>query len=545
MKHSKLLLLFIFCLTQYASATDYFWVGGTGYWNELEHWATTSGGSTFHTSEPDSLDDVYFDVNSFDAPGQICYIPDSSMCGSIIAQGVLHEPKLEHEGNYVSKFFVYGDILLSDEIDRNFKYIAMKGSGAISIATEGRSLGGGTFLVMQNEEMVVNLQDTLRVGNLYVNAGEFYSNGHYIDLNSRLYIFSDQTVDMGSSRIDIPLKLQVFESEFIDLSNTTIYFGYESLTSTRQFAGDDEDYGTLYFLGSVHITSSNSYQDFIGLPGSVIAFAAGSTQIATQFHLQGTIDSLVTLLSYETGSEFYLEQNAGTVAGQYLSLTDCHAQGGATFNAFDTYDQGNNSGWNISPFQPEEYFWIGGSGNWSDIEHWATTSGGTTTHVTPPSQIDQVYFDQNSFNTGNAEVIIDVNASCEDLNMSTIDQAMTFSQNNSVVLNIYGSLWLSEQADYSFDQIFFRSTEAEETISTSNAHMGPQSDLEFISAALFALEGDLTAREVFFTQGDFNSNGYDINTNFSFEIYFVNGGNIDLSNSTITTQHYDGGYFPE
>ncbi len=46
-------------------ATDYFWVGGTGNWSDLTHWATTSGGSTLHTSLPGETDDVYFDVNSF------------------------------------------------------------------------------------------------------------------------------------------------------------------------------------------------------------------------------------------------------------------------------------------------------------------------------------------------------------------------------------------------------------------------------------------------------------------------------------------------
>ena len=46
----------------------------------------------------------------------------------------------------------------------------------------------------------------------------------------------------------------------------------------------------------------------------------------------------------------------------------------------------------------DDYFWIGGSGNWSDINHWANTSGGSILHNTPPSADDDVYFDANSFN---------------------------------------------------------------------------------------------------------------------------------------------------
>ena len=44
-----------------------------------------------------------------------------------------------------------------------------------------------------------------------------------------------------------------------------------------------------------------------------------------------------------------------------------------------------------------DYYWIGGSGNWSDISHWATTSGGTVTHPQVPTANDNVFFDQNSF----------------------------------------------------------------------------------------------------------------------------------------------------
>ena len=37
------------------------------------------------------------------------------------------------------------------------------------------------------------------------------------------------------------------------------------------------------------------------------------------------------------------------------------------------------------------------AGNWSDISHWATTSGGVITHPQVPTANDDVYFDTNSF----------------------------------------------------------------------------------------------------------------------------------------------------
>lgn len=43
------------------------------------------------------------------------------------------------------------------------------------------------------------------------------------------------------------------------------------------------------------------------------------------------------------------------------------------------------------------YYWIGGSGDWSDSGHWSLTSGGVSSGVLPTIN-DRVFFDENSFN---------------------------------------------------------------------------------------------------------------------------------------------------
>ena len=41
-----------------------------------------------------------------------------------------------------------------------------------------------------------------------------------------------------------------------------------------------------------------------------------------------------------------------------------------------------------------DYYWVAGSGDWSDhAHHWATTSGGAVFHPSVPSQFDNVIFD--------------------------------------------------------------------------------------------------------------------------------------------------------
>ena len=56
------------------SCSGYYWVGNTGVWSDPFHWATSSGGTEFHLVPPTQFDNVYFDANSFTAPGQTVHI---------------------------------------------------------------------------------------------------------------------------------------------------------------------------------------------------------------------------------------------------------------------------------------------------------------------------------------------------------------------------------------------------------------------------------------------------------------------------------------
>ncbi len=39
-----------------------------------------------------------------------------------------------------------------------------------------------------------------------------------------------------------------------------------------------------------------------------------------------------------------------------------------------------------------DYYWVGGSGNWTDINHWRTTSGGVSLPSVVPGPTDNVFF---------------------------------------------------------------------------------------------------------------------------------------------------------
>jgi len=98
-----------------------------------------------------------------------------------------------------------------------------------------------------------------------------------------------------------------------------------------------------------------------------------------------------------------------------------------------------------------DYYWVGGSGDWSDISRWATTSGGATRHNVVPSPNDRVFFDANSFTAPNQ--VINVNNQsifCLDMNWEAATNNPTFSAPESYILNVYGSLRLSANMVFSF-----------------------------------------------------------------------------------------------
>jgi gliding motility-associated-like protein len=118
-----------------------------------------------------------------------------------------------------------------------------------------------------------------------------------------------------------------------------------------------------------------------------------------------------------------------------------------------------------------DYYWVGGSGNWSDISHWVTTSGGTVNHIVIPTAFDNVFFDANSFTGPGQVVFVNItNAVCRNLNWSGALYNPAFLGNNS--LRIYGSFRIIKQMNFAVGPLYFESTVTGQTIITENQIIG-------------------------------------------------------------------------
>lgn len=98
----------------------------------------------------------------------------------------------------------------------------------------------------------------------------------------------------------------------------------------------------------------------------------------------------------------------------------------------------------------ENYYWVAGSGNWSELNHWATSSGGAVFHSSVPAFDDNVIFDANSFFNADNIVNIDVeSANCLSLSFTALTKNLNFT--GSSELHIYSGLAMSTLVNFGFN----------------------------------------------------------------------------------------------
>jgi len=97
--------------------------------------------------------------------------------------------------------------------------------------------------------------------------------------------------------------------------------------------------------GALTITGSNTFSNITNTvqPASVL-FTAATTNIFSNFSLSGTAGNLITIGS-NIAANHTLSKASGTVSVSNCSISRSSATGGATWNAANSTDGGNNTGW--------------------------------------------------------------------------------------------------------------------------------------------------------------------------------------------------------
>jgi hypothetical protein len=125
--------------------------------------------------------------------------------------------------------------------------------------------------------------------------------------------------------------------------------------TAKQFIGGGSTFNCTLNNGGAGALTIGGSNTFTTLANSVqptsFLFPDGATTTLTNWAINGTAGNLVTIDSSSPTSHT-LSKAGGAVVGNYLSISRSNATGGATWNALDSTDGGNNTGWVFGPGPP-------------------------------------------------------------------------------------------------------------------------------------------------------------------------------------------------
>jgi hypothetical protein len=425
---STFYIVTVFILSSLSTfAANYFWVGGSGSWSDYSaHWATTSGGSVFHTQVPQSTDNVFFDANSFATAGQTVIVDQPIVqCANMNWSGVTNLPTFA--GDYANTLKIYGSLTLASNMDFTFE-----GPISFEATTAGKTIT--TYNKFINSSLSFNgiggawtLIDDLKTTWIYLNNGTLNTNSKTINAYSfRSTTTSARALNLGSSVISLSFYGPMWN---INPTGMTLNAGTSTIKGVAQSGGAQDFYGggfnyhNIYFTGTQtgkingnsninnvsfaadgyiqcdcnfndvffnadaffmegssfnnvvvskngNFVSSNSFENLTLSPGQSYILSSGETQTINQtLTATGTCGSLIDIRSSSQGVQSTINKTSGTIQINYASLQDIAAVGGASFIANNTSNLGTNTGWTINSITSKNLYWIGNGENWNNGNH--------------------------------------------------------------------------------------------------------------------------------------------------------------------------------
>ncbi len=483
-----------------------YWVGGSGTWSDINHWSLTSGGSGGESVPTTQYDNILFDANSFTATGQTVNMNNAITCRDISYLDVLYTPSFSGAG-YPN---VYGDMVFSPDMTySSTNYTMIKGASS-KITSNGLVMvnsiqtNAGCSLILQDD---LNLgtgtfnhqYGVLNTNNKTLTCAGFYSNS----TNSR-------TLTLGSSIVKC----------------ASVYFNGSGLTYTANtaqwvmegtgvFDGVSLSHASIEFNGITTLPKACSFTNIILDVGCVVNLPVSTTITTTNMVSNATAAAKATLQSATTGTIAYLTKSSGSFDVNHIIARDIAATSGSFFRK--SQNLGNNTGITF-----DSHYWVEGTGNWSDVSHWAYTSGavGGSEGAQVPNKFENVVFDVNSFTNDGQVVTADIDTIFQDMKWTDATHNPTF--NSSKVLTINGSITLIPNMMWiQTGAIVFSSLGTYNITSAGNVLTTSDLNIQTSGCNIVLLDDLIIGNYINHQYGTLNLNGFTITCNY----YYAPWGN--------------------
>lgn len=515
---------------------ELYWVGGTGDWYDPAHWSFTSGGAG-GACVPTAGDDVFFDANSFTATDQTVSINiENAYCRSMDWTGATGNPILA--GVLEHKIRIFGSLTFIPNMQLVFEgdfYFESSNAGN-TITTAGKTLlsdaffnGSGGWVLQDDFEAQTDI--TLQQGSLNTNDqmvtcqifnGNFGSQRELLLGESLFLLRWLQFNNKNRSYVEWMTNSNNFN---LEAGNSTIQFdfwgfmgnlGFPALNYNVVIAQNlylnnwGDNYNELtepIFFDSLRISANGNYFNLHDV--NVLEVAEGYVHsIGVQDTLRVTEiiapDACTGMVTFQTQTD---DNTSFIAARQDIDLTkfivkDVHSIGAGTITANNSIDLGNTNGWVFTETTGRDLYWVGDRGEWNDPAHWSLSSGGPGGECIP-TPLDNVFFDANSFSTGNQSVTSrSYQAYCK--NMSW--EGVTNNPNIDLdIVSCFGSITLAEAINPGyFGSLQMRSEEPGNTMMTFGYLIY---NTFFKGSGEWNLLDSLSTFYISLENGTFNSNG--------------------------------------
>ncbi len=186
-----------------------------------------------------------------------------------------------------------------------------------------------------------------------------------------------------------------------------------------------------------------------------------------------------------------------------------------------------------------DYFWVNNAGDWTDLNHWATSSGGGVLHTQLPSINDNVFFDNNSFSSNNQIVSFNTRVAINNFSALNLDDSVTFT---SAIrdLEIFGSLQVNGFGFFDIDNLFvdMGSDQPDNVVFIENGFLTRDKrwTLSFAGGGSWEINSNLELDEINLFEGDLSLNSGV--TCSRFEVRGTGDKNLDITSTSIITESW-------
>jgi hypothetical protein len=336
-----------------------YWVGGTGNWDTVGEWASTSGGSGGSGRVPLPQDDVRFDANSFSAGGQTVTANLPRKGKNIDWTGATNSPTLSQ----TVAATLYGSLTrISTMTISSMSGLTFEGRGSHTITSAGTSFPNSvTFQAVGGTYTLADAFTHTSAGTFSIIFGTFTDAGFTV--TTRAFNSSNtgtRTINMTGTWINTGSGACHAISTITGLTfvgnavSSKLIFTDTSITSKGFANGDGLVYNDIQInaggTGAVTITGAITARIFLVTGPKTVTLQNGKTYTITRLDLQGSFGNVITLTSSTGGSAATISCSGGVQGGNFLVLQDITATGGGAFYAGASTNVSGNTGWRFNIF---------------------------------------------------------------------------------------------------------------------------------------------------------------------------------------------------